>query len=280
MTTLNAATAASTSRFPRADVVRALARRDFLTARSYRLSFVLETLFGVLELAVYFFISRVVAGVGSDSLEGAPSYFAFAAVGVIVGAILAAVTVSIAARLREEQLAGTLEVLVAQPATTVELCAGLVGFPFVFASVRAALYLLVASFWMNLDASQTSWLGVVVMLVVAALALSPLGILSGALVLLYKRGAMLGATLIYAMTLLGGAVFPVTVLPTWLEWIGRAMPIRFAFDGVRAALFTGEGWAVDALVLIGWAIVLTPAALLAFSAALDRAKKNGSLSEY
>jgi ABC-2 type transport system permease protein len=280
MTTSNAAIAASTSRFPRVDVVRAFARRDFLTARSYRLSFVLETLFGFLELAVYFFISRVVAGVASEPLEGAPSYFAFAAVGVIVGAILAAVTTTIGLRLREEQLTGTMEVLAAQPATTVELCVGLVSFPFVFSSLRAAVYLLVASFWMNLDASQTSWAGVAVMLVVSGLALSPLGILSCALVLLYKRGALLGGALIYAMTLLGGAVFPLAVLPTWLEWIGRAMPVRFAFDGVRAALFTGDGWAVDALALACWGIVLTPAALLAFSAALRHAKKNGSLSEY
>ena len=114
----------------------------------------------------------------------------------------------------------------------------------------------------------------------AALGLSPLGILSGALVVLYKRGSLLGGTLIYAMTILGGAVFPIAVLPDWLEWIGRVMPVRFAFDGVRAALFSGNGWGGDALALAAFGIVVAPLSLLAFAFALDRAKEKGSLSEY
>jgi ABC-2 type transport system permease protein len=277
---LNAATTASTSRLPRADVARALARRDFLTTRSYKLSFVLEVFFGVVELAVYFFISQIIGDVTSESLHGAPSYFAFAAVGVIMAALLSAATTSIALRLREEQLAGTMEVLAAQPVTSLELCVGIVSFPFAYSAVRAALYLLVAAFWMNLDVSQTSWAGVATMLAATALGLSPLGILSGALVVLYKRGSLLGGTLVYAMTIIGGAVFPISVLPDWLEWIGRLMPVRFAFDGVRAALFSGGGWGDDALALAAFGVVLAPLSLLAFAFALDRAKKTGSLSEY
>jgi ABC-2 type transport system permease protein len=271
---------ASISRFPRPNVIRALARRDFLTTRSYRLSFVLELFFGLLELAVYFFISRAFDGVDSASLAGAPSYFAYAAVGIIVGAVLSAVSTRIGSRLREEQLAGTLEVLVAQPLRSTELAVGLVSFPFVFAFARAVVYLLVAALGMNLDVSETSWVGVVTMLVVAAIGLSPLGILSGALVLLYKRGGLLGGTLIYAMSILGGAVFPISVLPSWLEWLGRLMPVRFAFDGVRAALFTGEGWAGDALALVAFGAVMMPLALWAFAAASEHAKRTGSVSEY
>src|SRR5205085_1461484 len=123
------------------DVVRALARRDFLTTRSYRLTFVLDVFYGVVELAVYFFISHALGDVGPESLHGAPSYFAFAAVGVIMAALLAAGTASIAANLRQEQLAGTMEVLAAQPMTAPELCVGMVSFPFAYASVRAVLYL-------------------------------------------------------------------------------------------------------------------------------------------
>jgi ABC-2 type transport system permease protein len=277
---LHAATTASISRFPRLDVIRAVARRDFLTTRSYKLSFVTESFFGLLELAVYFFISRALDVVESAWLAGAPSYFAYAAVGIIVAAVLAAVSTSVATRLRDEQLAGTLEVLVAQPLRPTELAVGLVSFPFVFAFARAVVYLLVAALWMGLDVSETSWVGVVTMLAAAALALSPLGILSGALVLLYKRGTILGGTLIYGMTIVGGAVFPISVLPSWLEWVGRLVPVRFAFDGVRAALFTGEGWAGDALALVAFGAVLMPLALWAFAAAIARAKRTGSLSEY
>ena len=54
------------------------------------------------------------------------------------------------------------------------------------------------------------------MLVATALALSPLGVLSGALVVLYKRGPRFSVDAVYAMTIVGGAVFPISVLPDWL----------------------------------------------------------------
>jgi ABC-2 type transport system permease protein len=267
-------------RFPRPAVVRAFARREFLTTRSYKLGFALDTLYGVLELAVYFFIARVIRTVDTASLDGAPNYFAFAGVGIIVAAVLTAVSITIAQRLRDEQLAGTLEALTAQPVSTVELCLGLVSFPFVFASVRAFVYLVVAGFLMDFDISRTSWLGVAMMLVATAFALSPFGVLSAALVLVYKRGALLGGMLIYGMTLAAGAVFPLSVLPAPLEWIGRVLPVRFAYDGVREALFTGHDWTTDVLALLAFGIVLTPLALLAFSLAIIHAKKTGSVSEY
>ena len=37
-------------------------------------------------------------------------------------------------------------------------------------------------------------------------------------------------------------VFPLGVLPGWLEFMGKLLPTRFAFDGVRAALFEGAAW--------------------------------------
>ena len=277
---MNAAVSGSSFRFPSRAVVSAIARRDFLVIRSYRLAFGLDVFFGVFDLAIYFFISRTFAGATSASLHGAPSYFAFAAVGLIVGAVIDATSVSVSSRLREEQLTGTLEALTAQPLTRLELSVGLVSFPFVFASLRAALYLLVASFWMDFDVSRTSWPGVAAMLVCAAFAFAPLGIVAGAVVLVVKRGVLLVGMLMSAMAILGGAVFPIAVLPGWLEWAGRAVPFRFAYDGVRAALFQGRDWEVDALALVAFGVALAPIALGLFALAFRQTKNAGTMSEY
>jgi ABC-2 type transport system permease protein len=82
------------------------------------------------------------------------------------------------------------------------------------------------------------------------------------------------------MTLLGGAVFPIAVLPGWLQWLGRLMPIRFAYDGVRAALFSGSGWGLDAVVLLGFGAVGAPLGMMLFGRALAHAKRVGTISEY
>ena len=259
--------------------MRAFAARDFATARSYRLPFILDAFFGVLQLTVYFFISRTLHTAGAN-LGGAPTYFAFAAVGLIVAIVVQAACEELAYQIRVQHLAGTFEVIVAQPLTVVELCAGLAAFPFVFALARASLYLAIASAWMRLDVARTSWGGLLIVFVVSAVALSALGLLGGALVVVLKRGEALASMAVFGMTLLGGSVFPISSLPGWLEPLARVLPLRFAYDGARAALFRGDGWAQDALVLVGFSVVMVPIAVWLFGWALRTAARQGSLGQY
>lgn len=260
--------------------IRALVRRDFAITRSYRLSFALEAAYGVLGLVLYYFISRTFEGATSSDLGSAPSYFDFAAVGLVVGTVVVATTSSVGYRVREEQTTGTLEALVATPVGSVELSIGLVGFPFVFAAVQAMAYLAVAALFLGLDGASASWAGLVAVLLCAGLALAPIGVLAGAAVLVFKRGQMISGAIVYLMTLLGGMLFPISVLPSWIQPLAQVLPLRYAFNGAREALFTGGGWENEALVLLAWAVILWPLALLAFEGSGTHARKAGSLSEY
>jgi ABC-2 type transport system permease protein len=267
-------------RVPRPSVSAAIVRRDFADTRSYHASLLLDVFFGVLELATYFFISKTFAGVSTEDLGGAPTYFAFAAVGTVIATVITASTAGIGERLRREQTTGTLEALLTNPITSIELCFGLTGFPFLYAVARSMIYLVVAGLLMNLDLSNADWLGVGAVLFTAGLALSTLGILAGAIVLVLKRGDILVGSLVYGLTLISGSVFPVSTLPGWLAALGRLSPLRLAFDGTRDALFQGSGWGNDAALLAAFAVVAMPLALFAFSLALSYAKRAGSLSQY
>lgn len=262
--------------------ILAIVERDFHIARSYRLAFILDAVYGVLSLAVYFFISRTFGDVRPADLNGAPTYFAFAAVGIALGVMIEAASAGVARRLREEQLAGTLETLVAQPVTPLQLCLGLIGFPFLFAVARSVFYLTIAAIWVGLDISKTDLIGALAVLVAAGFALAALGILAGAVVLVVKRGELLTASAVYAIALLSGSVFPISTLPGWLEAVGRVMPLRFALDGMRSALFKGEsdGWGGDVLVLLGFGMIGIPICVWIFRAALRAARRSGSLTQY
>jgi len=262
--------------------VLAIVERDFHVARSYRTAFVLDAVYGMLGLAVYFFISRTFGNVRPDDLHGAPTYFAFAAVGIAMGVVIEAASAGVARRLRDEQLTGTLEALVAQPVTPLQLCLGLIGFPFAFALVRSVVYLVVVAAWIRLDVSRSNWIGVVTVLIASGLALAAVGVIAGAVVLVVKRGELLTASAVYAMAMLSGSVFPISTLPGWLEPVGRVLPLRFALDGMRSALFTGEAsrWAGDVLVLLGFALVGIPIAAWIFARALGSARRTGSLTQY
>ena len=265
---------------PRLSPVLALLRRDVLIQVSYRLMLALDLLVGVLDVIVYYFISETFEGATTASLGNAPSYFAFALVGIAVTVVVQATSVGIGTAVREEQLTGTLEALVAQPISVTEMAAGLCGLPFVFSTMRVAVYLLLGSLAFGLDLSETSWVGFAVMLGVTAISMSTIGIATAAVVLVFKRGNSLSGLFIFAMSLAGGAFFPVSVLPDWLQAIGEVVPPKFAFDGFRAALYEGSGWENDALVLAGFSVVLLPLAVFLFGRGLLHARRAGSLAQY
>lgn len=280
--TWNGVTAGLTSRArtSAAAPLLALARRDYSILRSYRLGLVLDFLNGLIGLFIYFFIARTFTGASTADLGGAPDYFAFVTVGIVITLVIGAASAEVGLRLREEQLTGTLETLVAQPIRSWQIALGMAGFPFAYAISRGALYLLVAGTLLGVDLSRANWTGFALVLLAAGVALLGLGIGLGALVIVFKRGNNIVGLVAIALGFAGGAFFPLDVLPGWLEFLGKLLPTRFVFDGVRAALFEGRGWGLDALVLAGYSAVGLPIALWVFSRALDHARRRGSLAEY
>ena len=280
--TSSTATGGSIFRFrlPRPRAVLALARRDVLIYASYRLIMTLDLWIGFLDVVVYYFISETFAGATTESLGAAPSYFAFALVGIAVTVVIQAAALGIATKIREEQLTGTLEALVGQPLRTTEMALGLCGLPFAISTVRVAVYLLFGALAFGLDLSHTDWLGFAMMLLATAAAMSAIGIATAAVVLVIKRGATVSGLVIFAMSLAGGAFFPVAVLPDWVEAIGKVVPPRFAFDGFRSALFEGSGWEGDALMLAVFSVVALPVAIWVFGRGMFHARRTGTLAEY
>jgi ABC-2 type transport system permease protein len=217
---------------PRLNRVLTLVRREYASRRTYRLAFLLDLLFGVANLLVYYFIAR------------------------------------------------TLEALIVQPVTLTELSAGLAGYPFLFSMGRAAVYILVGGSLLGVDFTHTDWLGFVVMLLVSALAFGALGIILGGVMLVVKRGEALVGLFTYALGILGGAFFPISTLPDWLQPIARIVPTRFAFEGLRHAIFLGGDWVADALVLLVMGIVALPIANYFFARAVDHTRRAGTLTQY
>jgi ABC-2 type transport system permease protein len=258
----------------------AILLRDYLVTRSYRWALTTDFAFGAVNVLIFYFISKTFEGAATANLSGAPSYFDFALVGIVVTMVVTAATSGLARRMRDEQLTGTLELLAAQPVRTGELFAGLGALPFLLAGVRAVIYLLLAALLLDLETSHASWLGLAAMLLATGAAMSALGMIAGSVVLVAKRGEIVLAALITAMGLVSGAFFPIEVLPSWLQPLGEIVPTRYAYDGLRAALFRGGDWEDDALVLLAFAAVCIPAAVWVGGRALEFTRRRGSLAQY
>ena len=270
----------SRPRWPRPAAVAAFARRDLQNSASYRAALIVDLVLSAITLIIYYYISKLVGTPQRGTLSGAPSFFAFVAVGIAVAVIVQAGSIGLTVSLRQEQMTGTLEALSVKPATTTEVALGLALYPFLFAMVRAAVYLLIAAVLLGADFSAIDPLGFLLGMLITGLALIGVGIAVGALVFIVKRGETVASVITSFLVLLGGAYVPIAIFPAGIEFVAEFIPTRFAFEGVRAAIFRGEGWLEPLLKLLAFGVVALPIAVFLFDRALAYAKRSGSLAQY
>ncbi len=259
--------------------IRTLAVRDLKIARTYRVAIVLELAFGLLNLAVFYFISRLIES-GELALPTPGSYFDFAAIGIAIAVVIEAGVAGISVRLREEQLTGTLEGLMLQPLRSSEFAIGLGALPLAIGSARVVAYLLAGVLFLGLDLGNADWAGALIILISIVAALFSIGAAVAAATLVVKRSEVVIGVAAFAIAILGGAFFPISELPEPIRQLAEVLPTRLVFDGARDALLVGSGWGEEALGLGLFALIGLPLSFLLFRASLRSARRRGTLSEY
>jgi ABC-2 type transport system permease protein len=262
----------------------ALFRRDLGVARSYRAAFLLElfeTLFGV---AGFYFLSRFIE---SPQLERAlpqgTTYFSFALVGLAFFDYLSVALRAFDESLQDARQNGTLEHLLVTQTSLPVILAGSIVYPFVLLSLRTAIYLGWGAVLFGFPLREANWPGALLVLAASILAFSGLGILSASYLLVFKRGNPVNWALLGLSSVVGGMMYPVSVLPVWLQYVARMIPVTYALEGMRAALLghatVRELWPSLAALLI-FAVFLLPISFAIFSWALRRTKITGTLSHF
>jgi ABC-2 type transport system permease protein len=261
------------------DKLRAILRRDLLTAIRHRSGFVV-TLVGVFtELAAFYFLSRAI---GPAFRPNGVEYFPFLLVGTGIYTFFVMSAQSFLSTVQEAQQTGTLEVLMTTSTAPAELVILSSISAFAGNLVNLLVYLAagVAIFRASIHANFLSCVAVLIFCLVIALAL---GIAAATLQISFQKGSALLWLLGSGLWFLSGTMFPIQALPRPLALLARAIPLTYAIDGMRSALLGGRSiveMAPTLGVLAGFAITLLPLALAALSLSLQRARQNGTLSFY
>jgi ABC-2 type transport system permease protein len=253
-------------------VIRDLAGRPQLL----RMPLLLDLAFGVVNLVVFLFISRVLS-IRADGFEHSASYFDFVAVGITFMLVLQAASTQLTARIARERTSGTLEMLAAQPIPMWAFAVGLAAYPFVFALLRAVVYLAILGVLLGLHVGHASWVGVALVLGVGVSAMMGIGIALMAFSIAVGHGDAVARVLVVALAFISGTYFPVTVFPGFLQQASAALPTRMAMDGLRGAL-AGGAWGGAALALLAASATLLPLSIWLFSRALSAAGRRGTLT--
>ena len=259
-------------------------RRDLGIARSYRAAFVLELFEALLGVATFHYLSRFIQSPElTRALPQGGSYFAFALVGFAFFDYMNVALNTFEASIQEARQNGTLETLLVTQTSLPVILAGSAIYPFALLSLRTAVYFSWGILLFGFPARQANWPGALLVLVASVLAFAGLGVLSASYLLIFKRGNPAKWLVLGVSGLVGGMMYPVSVLPEALQRVARLVPVTYSLEGMRGALLGRasllELWpSLRALLL--FAVVLLPASFAVFSWALRRTKITGTLTHY
>jgi ABC-2 type transport system permease protein len=145
------------------------------------------------------------------------------------------------------------------------LASGLEGLLGAALTVAAGL-LLPVGLWQALSGAAVAWAWLLFYLLVGVPLLLAVGlVLAGAVLNMARHGMFLSEGVGSALYLLSGAVFPLDVLPPWLQVIALALPPTYWVEGMRRTLM---GSTASATFLDGWSHLHLAAMLLVTMAAL------------
>lgn len=261
---------------PRA--VGAFLQRDSRIALSYRVPFFLEFAAIAFTLLSYLFVSKLVP---SGRVPG--DYFVFVLVGLTVSVFLIAGVSVLGATLRDEQIQGTLEALLASGLPAGSIALGMSAYPMVSAGATAIIYIVVGAAFGARTPPDANWSLALVALLLASVAFVGVGLVGAALVLLFRRAAAATGWLVAILALAGGQMFPPDLLPGWLEAASQLSPFTQVLALARGALLEGANWggsfarlAVLAIEGVGYLFI----GLWLLSLSVQRVRRTGGIAQY
>jgi ABC-2 type transport system permease protein len=262
----------------------AFIRRDFQIESSYKMNFVISVVDSMMILIFFYFLNKLVGQGESSFLQRyGGNFLAFAVIGLAFARYFQLTLRMFSESIRTAQLSGCLEAMLSSQtdALTIVLMSSFYGL--LSGAVQPVLILVAGALLMGVNLSHMNVLATLLVLAFSILTFVAFGVLSAATILWLKRGDPLAWILGGMGTMLGGAYFPIEVLPQWLKQVSFLIPITYSLDALRLTMLQGyslEMVARPLLVLALMAAILLPASLAIFAATVRKGRIEGTLMQY
>lgn len=262
---------------------RALIRAAWLTAASYRVAMIISVVGLAGVIVPLYFIANALQPVMAGPIAGESSeYFAFVIIGAITFSLVATSVTALPGALDGAIGRGTLEVILGTPARLPAVCAGLMGYPVIWALIRATILVAAAL----LLGTRVVWSGAapaVGVLVMTMLCYVGISLVIAAPILVFRTAGPLTTGVLTGSMFLGGVYYPARVIPSWIRDVSDVMPLTYGLRAVRQLLLRGDGFAAvsrDVEILTLMTVISLAVGTAAFVGALALARRSGTLATY
>jgi ABC-2 type transport system permease protein len=181
-----------------------------------------------------------------------PTGFGQAVPGNLVMFVLLIAFTSGAINLVVERDQGLLRRLASSPLTSAQLLAGKALSRFLLAAIEIVYFLVAGAVLFKLDWGN-NYAALLMILLSYALAAAGLGLLMGSIGKSPDQASGIGVLSALVMSALGGAWWPIEIVPSAIRWIAFVFPTGWAMDGMLKAMSLGQSVATlapNALMLL------------------------------
>ena len=249
-------------------------RNLYLTKRYFLwdIAFLLWTIANTLTIV---FISRGVDLSPAARNELATKLLVGGVIWAFLGIIFEIVTETVA----WERWEGTIEYTFMAPVSRPVHLIGMGVYAVLYGLVRAAAIFVAVVAFIGIHLPHANYGAAIALLAIASISFIGVGMMTAVLPLISpEKGTQLGFVAQGLMLVVSGVYYPVSVLPSWMQWIAKISPATYALRGNRDQILQGAGlrWAdVWPLLVIG--VLSIPIGLLVFRAGERYAKQHGKL---
>lgn len=262
----------------------AFLRRDFKIAASYRLQFVMQGVVILLTTSSFFLISKLFAGQSINQLSPyGGDYFPFVLIGIALTDYLTISSNSFATEIRNAQIMGTLEALLVTPTSIITILLSSFTYKLLSSSIRVLSYLLIGIFVFGVQFPDVHYGALLLTFILTLLPFIGLGLFSAAFIIVLKRGSPISMLMAMSGSLLGGVLYPVSVLPSWLKPLSAMLPVTHGLEAMRQVLLQGAGLSeisTQLYYLLVFSVCFMIVGVYSTYRALKIARQEGSLLHY
>jgi ABC-2 type transport system permease protein len=128
-------------------------------------------------------------------------------------------------------------------------------------SQAAVIYILALLLGVRIDWNPPALLGVLAVIVLGSAIFSTFSLIIACLVRTRERFMGIGQVLTMPMFFASNAIYPISLMPGWLQAISRVNPLTYEVDALRALMLAGGtsaygiGWDLLILFIVGAALV-------------------------
>jgi len=257
-------------------------KKDFLWEYSYKISFFGQFAGMFLTLITFFFLSKTFEANQSIHLDAyANNYFLFSIIGIAFLDHFSILIRSLSTSIRNAQAFGYIDNLLHSKRNIFFVMLCMLAFPYMKGNLKFILYLFFAC--LISDFSLPLYVYVLASLILFASSLFLLGIsfISGAFVLVYKQADPVNYMSNILISLFSGIIYPVSVLPDYLQAISEIIPVTYSLELLRSIIFNNNlFFEIDLISGLFIPIIIVIISLIMFNSALTKVKRDGSSGKY